>query len=165
MSNTEKSFIEIDKHNLDEEWVDQPRRFRKYSRLLAAAKKKVSLAKAYYELTQAELSVDIKTNPHAHGLQKAPSDPVVKNLVLMHKKTQKAKLALIEAEYEEDQLKADVGALAQRKSALQDLVILQVQDYFAEPKIKGDKKAKEKMEGAKLKEHFKRGRIEKSEED
>lgn len=154
-----KSFIALDKHNLDEEWVGQPAMFRRYSRLLAEATRSVEMAKASYDVTMAEVCMDIRMNYSAYNLKKQPSDPTTKQVALTEPRIRKAQQVLIDAKFREDQLQADVNALAQRKSALQDLVVLFLQDYWAEPRVKGDTSAREHVEELARKEHLKRGRI------
>lgn len=154
------SFIEIDKESLDDEWVEQPALFRRYSRLLAKATKKVGVAKANLDVVMAEVAMDIRVNYTTFGLKKVPSDAVTKQVALMDKRVKTAQSALIEAKYEEDQYQADVNALAQRKSGLQDLVVLWLQDYWAEPRVKGDNDSiRDHLRDRELKEHYKRGRL------
>ena len=126
-------FFEIDKTNLDTEWMDQPKLFYQYAKELANANMDVEVCKANVELTRAKLSKRIRTKPDKYGLVK-PTETAIANAILTHSKYQEVLAVFITAKHHADVTLAAVRALDHRKSALERLVSLHGQNYFATPK-------------------------------
>src|SRR6185369_66865 len=76
---------------------------------------------------------DIRERPSHYGIMKVTIDAV--EAVITEEETyQQAKQDLIASEYKVDMLEAAVKALDHRKKALENLVYLHGQSYFAEPR-------------------------------
>lgn len=112
--------LEIDPLSLDEEWLNQPNIFYRYSKALAQAKKERRLAEKTLLIAQAE----VRKNYNG----KTTVDIM---------KEESAELeeweAFKEARYREDLLEAAVRALQQRKTALENMVELLKMQYFSGP--------------------------------
>lgn len=127
----------IDENALDVEFLDQPAKVVKYARLLAEARRDKDLAKEALDLTKAEINLDIRDNPEKYGLTKITVD-AVEACILMEKRYEEAVKEYNDANYEVNVLQGVVNALEHRKSALENLVKLYGQQYFAGPKIPHD---------------------------
>ena len=142
----DETFLEIDQYRLVDEWVDQPSRYNHYARELANARREVDEAKAELELTKAEVAADIRAAPENYGMAKATEASVAECSI-----TQRPyKLALAtynDARHKVGLLEAAVEGLQQRKRALEKIVDLHGQQYWAQPKAKGEE-AKEVLETA-----------------
>lgn len=122
----------IDKHRLDEEWVNHPRLYMKYVRLVADAKKEASLAHERVKVVRSRLVKRKKEeNPKATG-------PEIESYYRTQKIHQNAKTRQIQAEWVVDIVGQTIYLLGQRKAALQDLVSLWFGEYFSSPKSPDD---------------------------
>lgn len=129
--------IMIDESALDVEWLDQPRLFLKYAKHLAECRRKLDIAKEELELVKAELDKDIRSNPDKYELSKI-TESVVQNTIVLQKRYIKAVQNLNDVKYEVDIALAAVRAFEQRKDALENLVKLHGQQYFAGPRVPRD---------------------------
>lgn len=133
----EPDFHELDKNRLDEEWVNQPRLYREYADKLAEAERDLSRAEAALKVTRADAELAIRENPAKFGLEKVV-EAAVKARVETHKAVVKAHDEVIRVQYRVSLLKAACRTLEHRKAALQELVTLWQNDYFATPRVKGE---------------------------
>jgi len=134
-----EKILHIDKHNLDEEWLAQPEMFFWYAEKLADARADVERAKANLQVTAADLDSQIRERPEDFGIVKT-TEAALKAAVLCQDDYREAQRVLIEAEHTSDLFDAAVKALDQRKRALENLVSLHGQSYFATPTVKGPHK-------------------------
>lgn len=133
---SEMSFIEVDPNRLDEEWVDQPRLFLKYAERKADAERDFAEVKSDLEVVEAELDIAVRATPDTFGIKKV-TESAVKSTILLQTDYQTALSKLHKAKHKVDVLDAVVKALQHRKSALESLVTLHGQSYFATPRTKG----------------------------
>lgn len=129
--------IRIDEEALDLEWLDQPQRMLEITQLLADAKANMDDAADALDLEVAELDKKIRSNPEKYDLEKT-TDKVVENAIIRQKSYIDAKREYLDARYEYDVAKGAVQAFEQRKSALENLVKLHGQEYFAGPRVPRD---------------------------
>lgn len=129
----DSSILSIDPDRLDEEWINQPEIFFEYAQKKAGASRRVDEAKAELEVVEAELAKAIRNRPERFGLSKI-TDKGLESVILMQDDYITARQELTDAKYELDLLDAMVKALHQRKSALENLVDLHGQSYFASPR-------------------------------
>jgi len=132
--NTFKEDLEIDPNALDVEWLEQPKKFFDVAEQAAEAKREVDRAKLALEVTEAELDNDIRTSPEKYGLAKV-TDKAIAAAIKMAEKYQEASKTLTEAQYEKNMLDSATQAWDQRKRALENLVFLHGQSYFAGPSV------------------------------
>jgi hypothetical protein len=130
--------LHIDEGGLDIEWLNQPSLMMKYSRELANAEREVSRMKEKLSVVRAELDRDIRLKPEKFNIDSKVTEAVISNAILLQPKYSKASEELIDAQYEFMMMKGAVQAVQQRKDALQDLVKLHGQRYFAGPNIPRD---------------------------
>ena len=129
--------IRIDETALDVEWLEQPRLFMKYAQHLAEMRKRLDAAKEQLDLVRAELDKDIRMNPDKYEISKI-TETVVSNTIITQPEYREANKEMIDAKFEVDIAMAAVRAFDQRKDALENLVKLHGQQYFAGPKVPRD---------------------------
>jgi len=129
--------IEIDKHRLDEEWVEQPVLYHQHAVAVVEARAVWEQAKARLEVIKAEFDIEIRRDPEAYELPKV-TETIIASAVTSQKLVKDAVAAVIKAREEVGILEAAVSALEHRKKALEKLVELSTRDYYSEPKAKGE---------------------------
>jgi len=139
----------IDEMALDVEWLEQSALMRKYTRIEAEAKRDMNSAKEYQDFIKATLDRDIRKDPDKFGAIKV-TEPVVTSTILLQLKYQAAAKATNDTRYAYDIASGVVKAFEQRKTALENLVKLLGQSYFAGPVTPRDL-SREYLEKAKRK--------------
>lgn len=129
--------IKIDDSMLDMEWLDQPEKMMSYCIVMADAMKALDYAKQNIDIVTAELDKEIRTDPEKFGISKI-TESVVSNTITLADAYKEANKKLIEAKYEVEMAKGAVRSFEQRKEALEALVKLHGQSYFAGPKVPHD---------------------------
>jgi len=139
--------ISIDESALDVEWLRQPELMMKYGREAAQKRKDMDLAKEKLDLIRSKLDKEIRENPESRGLVKI-TEAAIQNTILLQPEYQSASNDYISAKYEYEVIMVAVKAMEAKKSALENLVRLHGQQYFAGPKVPRDleKEWKEKKE-------------------
>lgn len=125
--------FDIDINRLDEEWVNQPKIFFRYASQLADARRSMEATKAEVDVTRAEVDLEIRGNPEHFGFEKL-TETLISNTIIQQSKYQDAIKALRKRKHRVDIVQAAVTAFDHRKSALERLVSLHGQNYFATPK-------------------------------
>lgn len=134
---SDDAILSIDQNKLDREWTDQPKRFYDYAIKLADARADQERSKVELDLAVAELDQAIRQEPERFGIEKI-TEAAVKNAILMTPRYAKYMKKVIAAKHRVDVLQAAVTALDHRKRALEKLVDLHGQNYFSEPRAKGE---------------------------
>jgi len=129
--------IRIDETALDVEWLGQPMLMIKYARHAADCRMNLDLAKERVDYVKAELDKSIREKPSSFKIEKL-TESAIQNIILTQEKYMDAEEKLIHARYELDIANAAVRALDARKDALENLVRLHGQQYFAGPRIPRD---------------------------
>lgn len=129
--------IKIDETALDTEWLEQPRLMIQYSQYTAQAQKEMEYAKENLEVVRAELDKEIRSEPEKFDVNKL-TETVVQNTILLQERYREANKEYLEARYEYEMAKNAIRAFDQRKDALENLVRLYGQQYFAGPNAPRD---------------------------
>lgn len=129
--------IRIDEDALDIEWLNQPRLMLKYSKISAEAKMEMLLRKEVLDLIKADLDKEIRSDPEKFGIVKI-TETAVSNTIISHKLYKEANTAYLQAQYEADIARGAVSAVEHKKDALENLVRLFGQNYFAGPQVPRD---------------------------
>jgi hypothetical protein len=127
--------MRIDENSLDVEWLNQAPLAMKYVRYYAKCRQRVTLAEEKIKVVRAELIKLANMNPDKYlGPDVKPTAPNVEAFYRMHIRHKTAKDEWIEAQYE---LNMAEGAKSEisftRKAALENMVVLHGQNYFAGP--------------------------------
>jgi hypothetical protein len=133
MENNYLKDIEIDKHRLDDEWINQQPLMIKYSDLHAQALYDLSRAKEHLDVVRAQLDGKIRQAASAQNPPEKVTETVVSNRVILDSGFQAAQEKYHLADKTVNMLKGAVYAFNSRKSALENLVRLQLGNYYSEP--------------------------------
>lgn len=140
MSGDEKDdLLKIDLARLEENCAEQTTLMRQWGDMLALARKKVTDTDNALKVTRAELRKKITQKPDAYGLVKDRVDDI-EGAIIVHAEYRKGVEAVTQAEYEKDLIKSMVDALNDRRTDLENLVLLHGQMYFAKPNTSGEPK-------------------------
>lgn len=129
-----KEELAIDSESLDYEWLMQPQVFIKYAELYSDAEIRFDKSKDRLEYIRAELDCSIRNNPVLLQGKKL-TEAQVNSLILTDVKYKSALEEMHEAKKAFRRLGMAVKAFEQRKSALENLVKLHGQSYFASPRV------------------------------
>jgi hypothetical protein len=140
--------FEIDPHQLDTEWLNQPRLFVEWADKLSDAKEAYERAKASRDLVEAQLALRVRQNPKKYGFDKA-TDKLTEQIVAAHPKLQRYINQVIICLADVDHLKAVVDALHQRKAALENSVQLFAMKYTAMPRLPDDEESRSRLRDVK----------------
>lgn len=148
--------INIDQSALDVEWLRQPKLILKYSQHETECRRDYDKAKADLEIVEAELDKEIRNKPEKFGLDKI-TETAIKKAIQTSEHYQGAEEKVAEAQYEWNMAQAAVRSIYAKKDALENLVRLFGQQYFAGPKMPRDiddeweKRATQKQSNKKVK--------------
>lgn len=129
-----QDIVRPDPDQLASEWVGQPGLMLRYCELEADARHEHDQAKAYLDLVEAELLLEIRDDPEPFGLPARPNKEVVEAGVTVHKRYRRALRKFLDAKHALDVMSAAVRAVEQRKKSLEKLVELKLMHYYADPK-------------------------------
>lgn len=129
--------VSIDESALDVEWLDQASLTMKYCQLEAEAQRAYDNAKERLDIVRAELYQKITNDPDSYNLPKT-TEGAINGAILMTEKYQEAQEDVGQALYEYQMAKAAVRAMYAKKDALENLVRLHGQQYFAGPSVPRD---------------------------
>jgi hypothetical protein len=135
MPETYETDIEIDESALDVEWVGHASLMLRYTRTAAEAHKEMNLAKARLDYVKARLDKEIRENPDAYGLGTRITEGSISSAIRLSDDFEEANHGLIEKEFEYEVAAGVVRSFDHRKSALENLVRLHAQSYFAGPSV------------------------------
>lgn len=133
--------VEIDESILDVMWIEQPRLMLRYSRIAAHAHQVMDLAEERVNFVKSRLSRDIRSDPAAFDVtpgQRGITEEQVKAAIRLNEEYRAATRAFITAKYEFDVALGASRAFDQRRAALENLVRLHGQQYFAGPAVPHD---------------------------
>ena len=129
--------VSIDESALDVEWLNQPRLMMKYGKIVAQADNAVANAKQNLDIIKAGLDKKIRSKPEKFGIEKI-TETVIFNTILSAPEYIQALGEQNTAIYEYNMARAAISALQHKKEALENLVRLYGQQYFAGPSIPRD---------------------------
>ena len=124
---------QIDNNALDVEWLEQPRKFVEISRESAHINAQYDRAKENIDVLKAEIGTRIRKDPEKYGIEKI-TEVQVSSAITLDTEFHKAQMDLIDLKEQVAIVAGAVKAFDQRKKALENLVTLYGQEYFAGPK-------------------------------
>ena len=127
----------IDESALDVEWLDQPRLMLRYAKHAAKTRLEVERVKEKLDIVRAELDKKIRMDPEAFEIVKL-TETFITSTILTQKEYQEANEEYLEAVYESNMAQGAVRAIDGKKTALENLVRLHGQQYFAGPSVPRD---------------------------
>ncbi len=129
--------VRIDAQSLDVEWLEQAERAFKWNKRLADAKRELDRVKTEVDIDMADFRMEVRRNPSKYGIEKVSVD-AIENCLTCDVTWKRGREELAEAQHEVDILFAAVMAMNQRRDALENLVRLFGQNYFAGPSAPRD---------------------------
>lgn len=125
--------LAIDQHQLHVEWLGQAKLFGEYAEQLAHKKGELDVAESKLDVVVAELDRAIRKAPDRYDIVKV-SEEAIKKTIVLQERHQKAVDRVNRLRHEAAVIDAMVKALDHRKKALENLVVLWLNEYFAEPR-------------------------------
>lgn len=151
-----RDVLKIDEDALDAEWFRQADLMYDASVAVAEARLDLERKKSRLLVIYARVEKQVRGVPKKFGIVKV-TEAAVKAEVLSHERYQKALTKVQQCEFEVNIRQSLVTALSHKKSALQDLVTLHGQNYFASPHTQNED-AREQMQDARKKRIRKKAR-------
>lgn len=139
----DESVLDIDKNDLDKEFCRQPRLYIKYAAELANARMLLDESDNSLKAIKATLDGLIRSDPSAYDLPDKITETVIASAILLQDSYMKAQKKVSLAQYKVNLLFAMIGAFDHKKSALENLVKLQGQSYYATPR--SDSEGKDRL--------------------
>jgi hypothetical protein len=134
--------------------VEQPKLYLQYAKQLADTRRDLDQAKSELDLCRAELDKMIRTDPGEYKIDKV-SEKAIENCIVTQTEYVEAMDKVLDAKHAVDINQAFVTALDHRKRALENLVDLHGQSYFATPRASHENR--EEMQDAEERIIRKRG--------
>lgn len=128
------TIMKIDETALDVEWLDQAHRFMKVSKEASVLKKELALLKEESDVLEANWVNRIRRHPAKYGMENRVTEGGIKAAVTANEEVRQMAFKIIDKQYELDLVSSAVRAMEHRKAALEELVQLHGQQYFAGPK-------------------------------
>jgi hypothetical protein len=119
--------------NLKEDWERQAGLYLYYSLQLSDAEDEKNKAEENVDVVKAQLDRDIRDDPKAFEIEKI-TEPVIKSTIFLQDEYKNATELSHKKAYEMSILKGVIRAFDHKKKALENLVILHMAGYNAEPK-------------------------------
>ena len=126
--------IRIDESALDVEWLEQSSLMFKYARNAVKMRRELDLAKEKLDVARASANKRIREDPDKYDVGKV-TEGSISAAILRDREYKQANTEYINAKYESDMANAAVKCIDSRKDALENLVRLHGQEYFAGPKV------------------------------
>ena len=152
------SYFDLDETRLDDAWRGHSKHVFAARRKVAALRATVERCKARINITKAQVALEVRKSPEDFDIDKLTEAAVV-SAIASNKRVTTAEDKLIDAKFELESWEAAVEALEHRKRALENLVTLHGQGYFADPSLsKGNRKGIEDTEQRELRNGLARKR-------
>jgi hypothetical protein len=135
----------IDRFRLEEECVDQPRRFMSWSEAYAEAIFKRDKAKQNLKVVSAQVQQRVRQDPELYGAvagARGVTEGAIQAVMDTHHEILEAEDLLLEADKNLQILKAAKEAFDDRKRQLTNLVHLQLGQYYSDPEKAATSEAK-----------------------
>ena len=128
--------VKIDETALDVEWLDQAALSIRYGKYWAQCKRTVTEAGERIQIIRSELIALANSNPLKYCKKDKPNVADIEAFYRVHPRHVAAKEEWMQAQYELDMAEVAKNEISfTRKAALENLVKLHGQQYFAGPKI------------------------------
>jgi hypothetical protein len=141
-----KSEIQIDPDNLEEEWINQPSLYLKYSEEYANAVANKDRAKSNLEVVYAKIDARVRVDWDECGFDSKPTEPAIKQYISKNAEYRKAVKKHVMAIREANLMAGVKHSFDHRRKALENLVQLHISGFHSEPRIK---KVREKRKARK----------------
>jgi hypothetical protein len=131
--------FDLDPFKLDKHFLEQPKLVMTWGIRLADAKDAQDRARAALDLARAEAQAEISAEPEKFDISK-PTVDAIKMAVERHEEVQLAQTRLQKRQHDVNVIQALMVALEHRKRAIEGLITLHGQSYFASPSVSPDQR-------------------------
>ena len=151
----------IDPDSLDIEWLEQPKLMVAYAQHSARTRQQMEHGKERLDIVRAELDKEIRSEPNKFGIEKV-TEGAINSTITTNEKFQEAQEEYRQAQYEFNMAQGAARAIDGKKDALENLVRLHGQQYFAGPQVPRDlshewkQKQEQRQSNQKVARSFKR---------
>lgn len=128
--------LRINKYDLETEWLNQPNLYYHYSKLQADARLEMDEAKEKLEQIKADLNLDVRSDPKKFGVEKVTNESVAAAIIVEQEYVEALREVNI-TRHSYEVISGAVRAMEQRRSALENLVKIQLSQIHATPKTDG----------------------------
>lgn len=128
------ALMKIDPDALDVEWLEQPGAFMTLAKEQSKAKRAIARANEDLKTLEAGKARKIRKRPGHYGFSDKLTEGGIKEAVTEDEEVKQARADLIDLQYDLDMLTNAMRAMEHRKQALEELVKLHGQQYFAGPR-------------------------------
>ena len=153
MKREQTDLFDINKNNLDEEWVKQPEQYHQAADELVDARDAYERAQAELKVIEAELDSAIRQDPTQFGLEKV-TETALERVIIRQRRFVKAQEEMFRAKHVMGLCQVEVSTLDHRKTALENLTKLRLADYFSEPRP--PKEDRERLQAAERNHAFRK---------
>jgi len=129
--------LKIQQDALDVEWLQQADLMRQYGQHAAQMRLDMDKAAETLAVVKAETDKEIRAAPADYDIVKI-TETVITNTIILEVGYRDALDKFNEARYEHEMARVAVSALEHKKSALENLIRLHGQQYFAGPSVPRD---------------------------
>jgi len=126
--------IEVDRDNLESEWMEHPSIYVYYSDAYAKAEERRDDLKLDLEVVDAKLDLAIRKNYEMFGFEEKPTETAIKKKITISEKHVKASKALNKANRIVNSMKGIKTGFEHKKHALGNLVALKIGGFYSEPR-------------------------------
>jgi hypothetical protein len=126
-------YITIDPNRLDDNWIEQPKKYLEVASKCANLRASVDACKLQLDELQAKLDYFIRKSPAKYGLEKVTEGGVL-TAIKRHKKYLEVCQLLLIKKKQLGFYEGVLSALDHRKKALENMVFLHGQSYFSKPR-------------------------------
>lgn len=127
--------FEIDANNIKRQWINQPSLVYQYSKAAEDAREKLTTTKNKLEVMKAEKELEIRrSDPSRYGLEKF-TESVISTLIQTDEDVIKYGSKIVKLQHDHGVAQAACRALDHKKSALQDVVRLNLMERFGTPTL------------------------------
>jgi hypothetical protein len=127
--------LSIDKYNLDDEWKRQPYLTFKWTALVAEAERRMDKAKTEREITRSNLDAAIRKSPTKYGLETKMTESAIQGIIITSNEFKEAEEKYVEAKRRYGIVVAASRGIGDKKAALENIVKLFLNNYYAEPYV------------------------------
>ena len=129
--------LRIDEDSLDLELLNQASLFMKYAKHHAETRRTVDEEKQRLDIVRADIDKQIREHPEKFKIEKV-TEGAIQSAILTEDSYNIAYKKYLDAKYESDMASNAVQAFNQRKEALEGMIKLLAQSYFAGPSVPHD---------------------------
>jgi hypothetical protein len=133
-TNMDRPIFEVDELTVGEHWHKHADVFADIAEQHAEAKLDLAELEAELEVCEATLDLKIRKDPEKFGIEKI-AEAAVKARITIDKKVQELQAEIRQQEHRVNVLSGWIKSLENKRKAMENIVTLRGQSYYAEPRV------------------------------